>query len=349
MTLMGRAGERRRVRALAGDARAGSWARGRARTAQRDFVRRNWWVYVGAMLAILAITVGVASLMPTGFLKGLVVGGFLVGGGAALWSLTVQVTGTAPVMMGDTAEMWTAMVLRRLQSRGWRVVNHFVLAKDDIDHVLVGPGGVYVVETKWSASSWQTEFGQSRMQAAIGQVNANARSLRLWHPIKSQGVPVQSVVVLWGGGAKRREGIRSVDGTAVATGNALPMWVDRVGTGVLTADQVADIWKALDAQVALRDPLDRVEYPLPASVAAVVSRIGIAISCAVLGVFLVGELFRAAGSGWLTVGIGAASILPGLAGVRVSGLRFASWGWMVGVGLPVLALALAEILDGLSA
>lgn len=117
---------------------------------QRDFVRRYWWVYLGAMLTLLLLTAGVSLLMPTGFLKGLVVGGFLVGGGAALWSLTVQVTGTAPVMMGDTAEMWTAMELRRLQSRGWRIVNHFVLAKDDIDHVLVGPGGAYVVETKWA-------------------------------------------------------------------------------------------------------------------------------------------------------------------------------------------------------
>jgi hypothetical protein len=306
-------------------------------------------VFLGATLALLVITVVVALFMPTGFLKGLVVGGFLVGGTAAFWSWTLQATGTAPVMMGDLAEQWTAMVLRGLRSRGWRLVNHFVLARDDIDHVLVGPGGVYVVETKWSAASWQSEFGQSRLRDAITQASANARSLRLWHPVKSKGLSVRAVVVLWGGGANRQEGIRYVEGMTVVTGNALPLWVKRLDADILTGDQVAEVWKALDDQVALRDPLDRAAHPVPPSVVAVLVRFGIAIAFAVLGIIAIGEVVRVAGAGWPAVGIGAALVLLGLTAIRVRALRFAAWGWLIGAGLTVLALAIAASLDAVAA
>ncbi|MFC5731546.1 MULTISPECIES: nuclease-related domain-containing protein [Nocardioides] len=299
------------------------------------------------MLVLVALTSAVSMMVPTSFLKGLVIGSFFVGGGAALWSLTVQVTGTAPVMMGDTAEMWTAMELRRLQSRGWRVVNHFLLARDDLDHVLVGPGGAYVVETKWSASPWQSEFGRSRVRAAVAQANANARSLGLWHPMKSRGVPVRPVVVLWGGGPNRQESIARDQGTTIVTGNALRTWVDRLDGEALSADQVADVWQALDAQVALRDPSDRAENPVPTSVAALLSRCSIAISCAVLGFFLVGRLLAATDSVWLSVGLGAATLVPAVVGTRVRRLRVAAWGWLIGIGLPVLALALAQLLSQL--
>jgi hypothetical protein len=62
----------------------------------------------------------------------------------ALWAWTVQVTGTGPVMISDQAEQWTAAELRKLRRHGWRVVNHFLLRNDDIDHVLTGPGGAYL-------------------------------------------------------------------------------------------------------------------------------------------------------------------------------------------------------------
>lgn len=349
MTLLGRVGERRRIRVLAGDARAGSWARGRARTAQRDYLRRNWALYLGAIVVLVMLTAAGAALMPTSFLKGLVVGGFLVGGAAALWALIVQVTGTAPTMMGDTAEMWTASELRRLQGRGWRIVNHFILANEDVDHVLVGPGGAYAVETKWSASSWQSEFGRSRTREAVAQAARNARSLGLWHPMKSRGIAVQSVVVLWGAGANRREDIEDIEGVPVVTGQSLRTWTNSLGAGVLTAGQVAEIWTVLEEQVARRDPIDRAEHPIPPSVADLLVRCALTLGSAVLGMLAVGQLLALTGSVWLAVGIGACLMVPGLWGIRVGLLRWVSWGWSIGAGLSVLALGLAEVLDWLAA
>ncbi|HWI43660.1 MAG TPA: nuclease-related domain-containing protein [Nocardioides sp.] len=300
------------------------------------------------MVALLVLTGLTSWMMPTSFLQGLVAGGFLVGGIGALWTLTVQVTGTAPVMMGDTAESWTAMDLRRLQSRGWRIINHFVLAKDDLDHVIIGPGGAFVVETKWSGSPWDSDFGRSRMRAAVVQARANARSLGLWHPMKSRRIPVQPVVVLWGGGAKRKEGIARVDGVLVITGNALRTWVNRLGGEVLTDDQVADAWKALEAQVARRDPLDRATNPVPTSVAALLARAAAAVSGAVVGVIVVGRLVLTIDADLAGLGVGLGLLIPGVIGVRFNTLRFVSWGWLVGVGLPVASLTAAHVFELLS-
>jgi hypothetical protein len=131
--------EGQRRRALAGDARAGTWARGQARTAQREFLLEHWWLFALFLLAVLAVAIGCGRLMPNEFMKGLVLGAALVAGPGAVWVIAVQVTGSAPVMMGDQAEQWTAQELRKLSRRDWRLVNHFALASDDIDHVLIGP------------------------------------------------------------------------------------------------------------------------------------------------------------------------------------------------------------------
>jgi len=102
-------------------------------------------------MASLPLALGSLALwfMPDGqfraFCAGLVVAGDL--GAVAFW--VAQATGTASTMMGDLAEQWTASELRKLRRRGWRVLNHVMLKQRDIDHVLIGPGGVYAVETKW--------------------------------------------------------------------------------------------------------------------------------------------------------------------------------------------------------
>lgn len=123
----------RRRRELAGDARAGSWARGRARTAQRQFLREKWWMFAVFVAVVVGLALGVGLLLPTTFLRGLVLGAALVAAPMAIWVLAMQATGTAPTIMGDQAEQRTAQELRRFRKHGWRLVNHFALRADDID------------------------------------------------------------------------------------------------------------------------------------------------------------------------------------------------------------------------
>jgi hypothetical protein len=136
---------RLRERELAGDVRAGSWVRGQVRTDQRAFLREHWRLFTGLAALTLAFALIVCALTPSMFLKGLILGVVLAAVPGVIWSWTMQVTGSAPRMMGDEAEQWTARELRKMRRQGWRLVNQFQLALGDIDHVLIGPGGAYAV------------------------------------------------------------------------------------------------------------------------------------------------------------------------------------------------------------
>jgi hypothetical protein len=83
-----------------------------------------------------------------------------------------QMTGTASLDIGALAETWTASELRPLRRNGWRIANHLLLRFGDIDHLLVDPNGVLIIETKWSAYEWAP--GTDRFQQAIRQVKGRA-------------------------------------------------------------------------------------------------------------------------------------------------------------------------------
>src|SRR5690348_4563693 len=84
-------------RRLAGDNRAGSWARAEARRRQLRFIGDSWrWLAV-AVVAATAFTAGIAWLAPVGFWRGLAVGVVGTSAIATLFVLLIEVTGTAAV------------------------------------------------------------------------------------------------------------------------------------------------------------------------------------------------------------------------------------------------------------
>jgi hypothetical protein len=302
---------------LASDSRAGSWARGRARTAQRRYVAEHWPVFSGFLLAALAVTIGCCALMPNAFMRGLVIGVALVAAPVTIWVHAVQVTGTAQTMMGDLGEQWTAQELRRLGRRGWRLVNHVALGADDIDHVLIGPGGAFAVETKWSASPWQSGPGQARQREAAAQARRNARSLGLWHPFKSSHCSVEPVVVLWGQGVSAwptEQRVRVVDGVSVVIGPELRHWVADRCAAPLAPEQVRSAWAALNEHMLRRDPVDETKQPLPPSLAQWGARAGLGVGCAVAALLVFNAVLQWTDSAVLTAGaaiaLATAVILP---------------------------------------
>ena len=60
----------------------------------------------------------VLPLLPAGFLRGLLLGGALTATTGLLAFTVVQATGTASILMGESAEQWTASELRRLHRAG---------------------------------------------------------------------------------------------------------------------------------------------------------------------------------------------------------------------------------------
>jgi hypothetical protein len=258
------------------------------------------------MILVFGVAAGVSQLLPNPFLKGSVVGAAIVEGPMAIWMLTIQLTGTASIMMGDQAEQWTAQELRRVTRRGWRLINHFGLRTDDIDHVLIGPPGAFVFETKWSASDWLTAFNRRREKEAVEQVLANARSMRLWHPVKSRQVPVTPVVVLWGKGLSKwpeDHRIRVVDGAFVITGRALRGWLEGQDAQLVEASTIDEVWQAMDEQVTRRDPIDAERHPLPTSLAEWARLVGLAAVSAVLGVWVLVLLLNHATEWWVALAV----------------------------------------------
>ena len=48
-------------------------------------------------------------------------------------------------------------------------MNHFGLGLGDQDHVVVGPGGVVLVETKWGGTPWDVDAGDVFFRRALEQ------------------------------------------------------------------------------------------------------------------------------------------------------------------------------------
>lgn len=287
--------------------------------------------------------------LPDPFLRGVLLGGTLTAATAALWFLVVQSTGTAPVMMGDQAEQWTAQALRKVR-RGWRVVNRFALSYGDLDHVAVGPAGVLVVETKWSAYPWGSRDGFERQRDAVAQVERVTRQLRLWTEIKKSSVRVRPVVVLWGGGGwVDQDRVQQVDGVAVIEGSALGEWVRSLepdpSCDPLTAQAV---WDALEAQTRRRETHDPEAAAIPVSMGNVLFRLGTFVTAAVVGFIAIANLLSATGSWAVTVLVGVALIAFSAGALRRwQVVRGPALGTLIGAGLPTLILLCAQVVSRL--
>lgn len=311
---------------------------------------RTHWKPITAFAAFgVLVAVGVAWIMPGTFLSGVVVGAAVVAVPGAVWVIAMQATGTAAVMMGDDAEQWTASELRPLTRRGWRLINHVSLSGGDIDHVLLGPGGAYALETKWS-SSWDTSYGGQKTVDAAGQARAKARQLGLWHPFKAHAIVPQPVVVLWGGpsGAnnpRERDRVSVVEGVAVVAGRSLREWICDSAERPLSEVQIAAGWSAVDRHLTRRDPHERSQHPLPPSVAEVAARLGLAMAAFALGILVLVAILRRTESVALSSILAIALALLSWALSRGATWRWAAYGWSVGLGLPTIALLVESIVN----
>jgi len=290
-------------------------------------------------MASLPLALGSLALwfMPDGqfraFCAGLVIAGDL--GAVAFW--VAQATGTASTMMGDLAEQWTASELRKLRRRGWRVLNHVMLKQRDIDHVLIGPGGVYAVETKWGADPWEISGPGGRVIKTAQQATDNAHDLWLW--LKSYGVEtVHPVVILWGApDATGADRTRCGD-AAVLHGHAADEWRRSLAQEGLAGSVTSQVWQELDKHVRRRDVRDAESEQVPPSLYEY-TMLGLAMFlAAVVAVVAVGEGITHTHHTAVWVAVFAAALLVGVAGARLRRLRLLALGWIAGVAFSFLVL-----------
>jgi hypothetical protein len=127
----------------------GEFAEKRFRERRNAWLRRVWWVF--SLMAIAEIAVVLIFAVIFGRAHPSLYVGLVVGLAAA----TVLVVADSPPQhierwrQGARGEKATARALRSLIKDGWVLVHDLPRASGgNIDHVLVGPGGVYLLESK---------------------------------------------------------------------------------------------------------------------------------------------------------------------------------------------------------
>ncbi len=139
---------------------------------------------------------------------------YLIGGGSAILAAVAAAAiylgaGEHNRLLGELAESSTEDLLSRgiQRLRGWRSVRGLYFARHgDVDHVVIGPHGIWAVETKWVARSTELANGHLNLRgqrSAVAQAVAGARKVELVLRYGRQrlDVSVKPLVILWGPGS----------------------------------------------------------------------------------------------------------------------------------------------------
>lgn len=173
------------------------WIDQQIKERNRRLVRKHWWRLALGGLVVLGL--GAATWLVVPDLEVPVWGVIPAVCFAVLVGYWEQLAGTANLVNGRDAERWTSKELRKVCGPGWHVVDGISFAFHDVDHVLVGPGGVYAIETKYTDSvidldtlrgqEWATRWADQAREAAL-----SVRYL-LWNETRK---PVTAAVLVWG-------------------------------------------------------------------------------------------------------------------------------------------------------
>jgi hypothetical protein len=128
-------------------ARAGAYAEGRYRRGLRDWRSRTRLIVTACFGPF--IVAGVVGLMIAGHLAAWFAGA-MFGLGIAL---VIAMRESPPWyiekwQLGAEGERKTEKVLKKLERSRWLVVHDVACARGNYDHIVVGPGGVFLLDTK---------------------------------------------------------------------------------------------------------------------------------------------------------------------------------------------------------
>jgi hypothetical protein len=222
--------------------RAGRQAQRIVRNEWRDERRRFRRLLSQAIAGTLG-SVGVAVAVGAWwgvdrFFLGLLVGIGLTSVPLLVTQLKIS-TGIAARERGADAERWTAEELDKLDPRQWKVFHDVPVRWGNVDHVAVGPGRVYAIETKWTTAKGR--FREGAAQQAARQATQLAKEL------SSRGVdrPVVPLLVIWGNGVadalQHKPELHEPTQTRIVAGTTATDWLERMSKA---ADRFTVDWPA---------------------------------------------------------------------------------------------------------
>ncbi len=144
------------------------------------------------------------------------------------------------------------------RQEGWRLVNGvYIAGHGTIDHVLIGPGGVFVIESKWTSNACRIELGE--IVGLLGRVpvaQAGDGAAKVEKLLRSAAwqfdVDVRPVLVIWGpGGVRIDRGSTDIDGVMVCEGSRHRDWVRQLECPIrLNPPSVDAIAQAVEEHLA---------------------------------------------------------------------------------------------------
>lgn len=125
--------------------------------------------------------------------------------------LVILWSGIAPTVMGIQGETLTAGVLDDFAGKEWALINGLRFKdRGDIDHILIGPAGFLIFESKWSGERWPMELSPKgylgrQVRWAIKQVKMNRDDLLREFGDVIGDIPIYQVCVFWSGEDSRTD------------------------------------------------------------------------------------------------------------------------------------------------
>jgi hypothetical protein len=335
-----RLADRRTEAQLRSDDRVARHARNIVWTRAFAFVTRFWPGIVVLLLLPLAALAPLAVWL-TGNERFFVLGAAAVSG---LWLailVAVVASGISPTIMGLIGETWTASDLRSMRRRGWRLINGMRLRGDsDIDHIVIGPAGVFVLETKWSGEAWPEPtaagFLGDRITRAAVQVAHNASNVSAQFAKPLAKATIEAVLVLWSS-VESDAPVASVETNygqvTVIPGADFRLWLLSQRSEVISDEQIESIFQGMTAHVESREQkdLERLGPDRP-RLSTIAWHAGQYFLGAVASVYLLGFL-RLSKDWRVIIGALVISTCLGYVASRQNHLRRFSLGWAVASGL----------------
>jgi Nuclease-related domain len=214
------------------DGQAGGFARQRFRHRRRVWRRRHWWAFPLVAIVPIGVELPIALLAHTRH------SGFWVGVGLGAGVAAAMVLFDSPPARierwrsGADGERATARKLRPLLARGWTPFNDVETDHGNIDHVLVGPAGAFLLESKRLAGRVQVDTGKLVVRwhedpedgyendSIASRAKGAAFDLHSRLDTPSPGPWVHAVIVLWADFDQRsieRDKVAWVRGEQLAT------------------------------------------------------------------------------------------------------------------------------------
>lgn len=211
---------------------AGQFAREHFEQLNRAWKRRARLALPFALLPLAGWALLMALLLPHQRQLFIGVG---IGGAMALAAYTLD---SPPEWIDKWRRGWhgerdTAKALRPLERHGWTVVHGLLGRRGDRDHVVAGPAGVFLLETKNLSGRISIEDGTLTVQHGDDPIDSWS-SRRLARIVKGAAVDLQRelahldvrwvtpVVVVWGDFPAGRV---QANGVVYLTGHALRRWL----------------------------------------------------------------------------------------------------------------------------